>query len=563
MPAALVKFLSILIPLILSFLGTIGGIISGNDNQFTFSVDASKTGATLSNPVSNVNIWSIEGNPFVNATKNEENNIFDFVKYVQFMQCSGGTETRDLFKDPLDRTVLDDYDFTTLIENCKGVVELGGKPLLKLGSVPLKYSKKASTDVGFNMNRYPPDDYDVYYDYIKAIAKALVKEFGKKEVLTWRFGVMTEYENYDWFVGSDSEDEEILAKESAEAYCKLYDYTAQALVDVLGEDVFVGAHSMTVTEGIWDEAIFIEHCAKGKNYKTGKTGSPIKYLSASFYDSTPGEYTDGYTLPETIDYIRNVAESNGLTDLIYGIDEGRILCGVTSGANNNELLSRTCGYTYQAAYDARIIAQMFNNDIAYFSAWSYLSNGLLEGNPTVSYHVAKNAGKMAGAKLVHTENTEKGIIIGGEIDAVSAFNKDTNTLHIMAYNFKNDLEYKHDVNLTFDINAPQFDGKKVKITTYTIDDDCNYFDEWVEDRKTYNIGDDCFSWSPDDPQIDSPVTLENQEARDIYFNELYSKYTECSKLTPSEETVTVENGKLSLSTNLDPHAVVFYEITEA
>ncbi len=563
MPAMVTKFLSILIPLIITFLTSFGGIISGDRNQFTFSVDASRTGTTLSNPVSNVNIWSIEGNPFVNATANEENNIFDFVEYVQFMQCSGGTETRDLFKDPLDRTVLDDYDFTVLIENCRGVVELGGKPMLKLGSVPLKYSEKASTDVGFNMNRYPPDDYDVYYDYIKAIAKALVKEFGKKEVLTWRFGVMTEYENYDWFVGSDSEDEETLAKESAEAYCKLYDYTAQALVDVLGEDVFVGAHSMTVTEGIWDEAIFIEHCAKGKNYKTGKTGSPIKYLSASFYDSTPGEYTDGYTLPETIDYIRNVAESNGLTDLIYGIDEGRILCGVNSGADNNELLTRTCGYTYQAAYDARLIAQMFNNDIDYFSAWSYLSNGLLEGNPTVSYHVARNAAKMAGAQLAHTEKTEEGIIIGGEIDAVSAFNKDTNTLHIMAYNFKNDLEYKHDVNLTFDINAPQFDGKKVKITTYTIDDDCNYFDEWVEDRKNYNIGDDCFSWSPDDPQIDSPVTLENQEARDIYFNELYDKYTECSKLVPTEENATVEDGKITLNTNLDPHAVVFYEISEA
>ena len=107
MPSALVKFLSLIIPLILSFFGIIGGIISGDDNQFTFSVDASKTGATLSNPVSNVNVWSIEGNPFVNATKNEENNIFDFVEYVQFMQCTGGTETRDLFKDPLDRTVLD------------------------------------------------------------------------------------------------------------------------------------------------------------------------------------------------------------------------------------------------------------------------------------------------------------------------------------------------------------------------------------------------------------------------------------------------------------------------
>lgn len=556
------RILCIIIPVIIVGLSVFGVIASGIFNKFTFIVDTTKTHNTLHNVVNNVNVWSIEGNPFVNVTANEENNIFDFVEYVQFMQCSGGTETRDLFKDPLDRTVLDDYDFTVLIENCRGVVELGGKPLLKLGSVPLKYSEKAATDAGFGMNRYPPDDYDVYYDYIKAIAEELVKEFGKKEVLTWRFGVMTEYENYDWFVGSDSEDEEILAKESSEAYCKLYDYTAQALVDVLGEDVFVGAHSMTVTEGVWDEAIFIEHCAKGTNYKTGKTGSPLKYLSASFYDSTPGEYTDGYTLPETIAYIRNVAESNGLTDLIYGIDEGRILCGVSSGANSDELLTRTCGYTYQAAYDARLISQMFNHDIAYFSAWSYLSGGFFTGNPTVSYHVAKNAAKMAGAKLTETTKAKNGLILGGDIDAVSAFNEATEALHIMAYNFKNDLDYKTSAELDFEINVPQFDGKKVKITTYTIDDDCNFFDEWIEDRKLYNIGNDRFSWSPDDPEIDNTVTLENQEARDIYFNELYSKYTECSKLVPTEETVTVENGKIILNATLDPHAVVFFEINK-
>ena len=214
MPAYAMKFLSILLTLIIALISSISGVVSGDKNQFTFSVDTSKTGATLSNPVSNVNIWSIEGNPFVNAAASKENNIFEFVEYVQFMQCSGGTETRDLFKDPLDRTVLDDYDFTVLIENCRGVVELGGKPMLKLGSVPLKYSEKAATDAGFGMNRYPPDDFDVYYNYIKAIAEALVKEFGKEEVLTWRFGVMTEYENADWFVGSDSEDKENLAKET-------------------------------------------------------------------------------------------------------------------------------------------------------------------------------------------------------------------------------------------------------------------------------------------------------------------------------------------------------------
>ncbi len=526
-------------------------------NNYSFVSDASQTGAVLSNPASNVNIWSIQGNPFANATNNPENDIFEFVEYVQFMQCTGGNVDRDLFVDPYDKTVLDDYDFTKLIENCRGVLGLGAKPMLKLGSVPLKYSAKADPATTFGTNVYPPDDYDVYYNYIAAIAEALVNEFGRDEVLTWRFGVMTEYENADWFL-SNSEN----ANDTATEYCKLYDYTVAALTDVIGENIFVGAHSMTVTEGLWDEAIFINHCASGTNFKTGKKGTRLCYLSASFYDSTPGEFTKGKTLPKTIDYLRSTAEKAGLENLIFGIDEGRILCGNTSGAVGNELLSRVCGYTYQAAYDARLYAQMFENDINYFSAWSYLSNGLLEGNPTVSYYVAKHAAKFAGAKLLNTKKSlSLGLLLGSEVKSLAAYNEQADTLHIMAYNFRNKVNYKSCADLDITVKVPQFDTKQVKITAYVIDDSCNYFDEWVEDRKALNITDDCFAWSPDDPCIDNPTTLQNSEARQIYFEQLYDKYTDCSKLIPVETLTTVENSEITLNITLNPNAVVFYEIT--
>lgn len=531
-----------------------GGVDSINNTEF--NVDATSVSYELTNPASNVNIWSISGNPFVDKKINDENNIFEFVEYVQFMQCSGGNAERDLFVDPYDKTVLDDYDFTVLIDNCRGVLELGAKPFLKLGSVPLKYSAKADPNAYFGTNIYPPDDYNVYYNYIAAIAQALVDEFGKDEVLTWRFGVMTEYENASWFMANSGNPDE-----SATEYCKLYDYTVQALLDIIGKDIFVGAHSMTVTEGLWDEALFINHCANGINHKTGEKGSRICYLSASFYDAAPGEYTSGYTLPETIAYLRNTAEKAGLNNLIYGIDEGRILCGNSSGTDSDELLNRTCGYTYQAAYDARLFKQMFVNRIDYFSAWGYLSNGFFDGNPTVSYHVAKHAAKFGACKLVDTTKTKSDYVYGAEVDSVSALSPDGKTLHIMAYNFKNDVEYKYDADLKFSVNLPEGFGEKAKITSYVINDDCNYFDEWVKDRETYGIGDDCFAWSPDDPCIDNPTTLKDPEAREIYQNELYAKYTECSKLTPVEQTVDVNSGQIELNITLDPNAVVFYEIT--
>lgn len=552
------QFFAAVLATVIGFFNNIGTTVTDWVNNYEFTVDASQTGEVLSNPASNVNIWSIDGNPFVDKKINEENNIFEFVDYVQFMQCTGGNADRDLFVDPYDKTVLDDYDFTVLVDNCRGVLELGAKPMLKLGSVPLKYSAKADPDAYFGTNIYPPDDYNVYYNYIASIAQTLVDEFGRDEVLTWRFGVMTEYENSAWFMANSETPED-----SATEYCKLYDYTVAALIDVIGEDVFVGAHSMTVTEGIWDEKIFIEHCAKGVNYKTGKVGTRLCYLSASFYDSEPGEYTSGKTLPETIEYLRSSAENAGLKNLIFGIDEGRILCGTEGGKDSDELLNRTCGYTYQAAYDARLYKQMFENGINYFSAWGYLSNGLFDGNPTVSYHVAKNAAKFEGAKLVKTTADKKGMIINAEVGAVSGYNDETDTLHIMAYNFKNKVNYKSSADTKLTVKLPQFDGKQVKITSYVINDDCNYFDEWVEDRKTYGIGNDCFAWSPDDPSLDNPTTLADPRAREIYFSELYDKYTECSKLEPAEQTAEVVNGELVIETNLDPHAVVFYEITEA
>ncbi len=525
-------------------------------NDYSFKIDASQLGGTLPNVVSNINIWNMQDtNEFTNLQINEEYNIGEFVEYVQLMQCTGGNASRDLFKDPYNFDVLDDYDFSSLVANCRGILQLGAKPHLKLGSVPLKYSSYAREDEYFGTNIYPPDDYNVYYNYIAAMAQALVDEFGAEEVLKWRFGVMTEYENSDWFMAVDKTPES-----SAEAYMKLYDYTVAALQDVIGDNVFVGAHSMTVTEGLWDERLFINHCASGTNYKTGEKGTRICFLSASFYDYSPGEYTSGKTLPETIEFLQKSAEEAGLAGLIFGVDEGRLLCGNASGANDSQLLTRTVGYTYQAAYDARLYKQLFDCGGDYFSAWSYLSGGLFNGNPTVSWHVAKNISGFAGAKRVSTEKTQTGVIYDAQVDCVSAYDEESGTLRIMAYNFKNKVDYKKNIDLSFEINAPQFNGKTVEITAYTVDDNCNYFDDWVKDRETYGIGDDCFGWSPDDPQIESYTTLGNEAARNIYFTELRSKYAECSRLVPVVTTADVENSAITLNTQLAPNGVVFYEI---
>lgn len=553
---AIKYFFTYLLSLIIALPGIITSL-GESVNDYSFNIDSSVIGETVPNTLSNVNVWDMQGtNLFTQPHLNDKYNIFEFVEYVQLMQCTGGNAQRDLFVDPTNYDVLDDYDFSSLIENCHGILTLGAKPHLKLGSVPLKYSQNSAQGADFGTNLYPPDDYDVYYNYMAAMACALVDEFGADEVLTWRFGVMTEYENAQWFMSPDEDPDN-----SAVAYCKLYDYTVDALQTEIGEKIFVGAHSMTVTEGLWDESIFIEHCGKGTNYKTGKKGTRICFLSASFYDYCPGEYTKGFTLPETIAELQKYAENAGIKDLIFGIDEGRLLTGINSGADDNQLFSRTVGYTYQAAYDARLNKQLIDQGGDYFSAWGYLSGGICDGYPTVSYHVAKNLAAFAGSKRVAVAADKKGVIYGAEVDAFSAYDSENNILRIMAYNFKNDVDYSKSVDLKLNVSVPQFNTDKVNVTVYTVDDNCNYFDEWQEDRVTYGIGDDCFGWSPDDPQIDSTVTLNNPQARELYYEKLYDKYEECSLLEPVTYTAEVIDGCIVIKNELAANGVVFYEIT--
>ncbi len=528
------------------------------NGEISIAVNFDETGNTVPNIVSNVNLWHM-GESFYDPKITSDYNVFEFVEYVLLMQCTGGTEDRDLFEDPLDTSTMTDYDFEPLIKNCAGILKLGAKPHLKLGGVPLKFTKNYEMG-GFGMNVYPPDDYNVYYDYINAIAKALVEKFGLEEVKTWRFGCMTEYENNEWFKAKiETDNEEELAKASAEEYCKLYDYTVKALTDVLGEDICVGAHSMTVTEGLWDEEIFIKHVAQGENYATGETGTPIKFLSASFYDYCPDEYTSGKTLPETIQYLKNLAEKYGLNDLFYGIDEGRLLNGNSSGTVGRELLQRVTGFTWQASYDARLFKQGIDNGLDYFSSWGFLSNGLTDGYPTVSYHVANNLSKFSGNKILKTD-IQSSLALGVEADCIAAFDEETQTLKVMVYNFKNDVDFKNKLDVNLTLNVPQFQGENVTITKNIVDDECNYFDEWQEDRKTYNITDDKFSWSPDDPSLDNPTTLADEDAIKLYREELRSKYIECSKLTPVETTEKVIDGKVVINETIDAGNVLFYEI---
>lgn len=523
----------------------------------TLTFDASKPGAVIGNLVSDLIMWDFHGD-WLDIAEMHSDDFFKenmpFAQYVQFIAATGGESARDLFKNPNDCAVLDDYDFSSLVRACGNVLAKGLKPYVSTGNVPMKLSAKPVTG-GFGVNTRPPDDYGQYYKYMTALFQALKDKFGTEELLTWKWGVLTEYENGDWYNAADD------PSATEEAYCKLYDYTVDALQKVVGESVFVGAHSMTVIEGLWDERGFIDHCANGKNYKTGGTGTRLCFLNASYYDNTPGERAGetGQGLANTVKFLRDKAEAAGLSGLEYGIDEGRIL----NGSDGKPLVTRTIGQTIQASWDAKLFRIMLDNDIDYFGSWGYTTEGIWNGIPSVSLHTANLFYKMVGEKRIPLTSMEGRPTFGkNDVNGFAGVSGDGKRISIMAYAYSQEIGFDGNENVRVRIDGVVVSGLegKARVTKWTVDDDANFFDEWIADRKAHGITDDSFDWSGDSFVLTSPAVLKSISDR-MFFASLKEKYLKCVELKSSVQEVTVVDGAASVDFVIPHHAVVFLDIT--
>ena len=497
----------------------------------TFSVDSAQTGALLPNPSQMISAWAPPKRIDPEKLANLEWDVRDFTQWVEVMGATGGNADRDCFRNPNDRSVKDDYDFTKLVDGCRSIIAQRMKPYLKLGNVPMKLSSNIGNGE-FMMNIRPPDDYEEYARYMEACAKALVSAFGKDELKTWRYAVLTEYENGGWFLDATGN-----AERTFHAYCLLYETTVEVFSRVISPDLTFGAHAMAVTEGSWDERRFFSFVAVRK--------LPLKFVTASFYDDRPGKFTHGFDLPKTFAHLRDGAEKAGLKNLFYGVDEGRLLYGAKGGSQSQNLATRIVGDTFQAGYDARIVRQLFDSGADYFAAWGYMSgpNNLYEGIPSVSFHVAKEAAKFKGMRRLQVA-ANGGVLPGIECEAVAAIDESAKRMQVMAYSFTNTLHATGTLRMRFDVKLPEaWRGKSVTVRRRLVDDSVNWFPMWRKDRAALGIGDNLFNWSPDDPAVMSGVGLADPKHRAHFQNVLLPRYREMARLKPKSRTFIAEEGK--------------------
>jgi xylan 1,4-beta-xylosidase len=169
------------------------------------------------------------------------------------------------------------YDWTIIDRIFDTYTERGLKPLVEIGFMPEALSIKPepyrhSWGPGHENNlftgwTYPPKDYDKWAELVYRWVSHSVQRYGRDEVETWYWELWNE-PNIPYWQGTTEE------------YLKLYDYTADAVKRALPTAVMGGPH---VTGPAWDVSerflrAFLEHCLRGKNYRTGKAGAPLDYI---------------------------------------------------------------------------------------------------------------------------------------------------------------------------------------------------------------------------------------------------------------------------------------------
>ncbi|WP_159478150.1 GH39 family glycosyl hydrolase [Dyadobacter sp. 3J3] len=171
------------------------------------------------------------------------------------------------------------YDWTIVDKIFDTFLERGMKPIAQIGFMPQALSSQPEPyrhnwKPGDNYNdiylgwAYPPKDYNKWSELVFQWVKHSVAKYGQKEVESWYWELWNE-PNISYWKGTTDE------------YIKLYDYTADAVKRALPTAKMGGPE---VTGPSWDKSEifmkkFLDHVTKGKNYVTGKTGSPIDFIT--------------------------------------------------------------------------------------------------------------------------------------------------------------------------------------------------------------------------------------------------------------------------------------------
>lgn len=447
------------------------------------------------------------------------------------------------------------YDWTRVDKIFDTYLARGIKPLAQFSFMPKALSPKPEPyehnwKPGMPYNdiytgwAYPPTDYKKWAELVYQWVKHSVERYGKKEVENWYWELWNEPNIGYW-------------KGTVEEYCKLYDYTADAAKRAL-PTIKIGGPETTGPS--WDKAAeylktFLNHCISGKNYVTGKVGSPLDFIS--FHAKGAPKIVDGHVqmnmgtqLRDILEGFRIVASYPTLKHLPIIIGEsdpeGCAACGMKTNPQN-AYRNGTMYSSYTAASFARkyALADYYKVNLKGAVSWSFefenqpyfygfrdlATNGI--DKPVLN--VFRMFGLMSG-KRVETKSTSKydfkmvrdSSVRGKYADINALGSKDVNSAAVMLWHYHDDDVTAENATIELDLKGLPA-AEKLNFHHYRIDNEnSNAYEVWKK------MG------SPESPTQEQYVILEKSGQL---------------ALVESPSYVKTNNGSLKLSIKLPRQGV--------
>jgi xylan 1,4-beta-xylosidase len=394
-----------------------------------------------------------------------------------------------------DWTIVDRIIDTYVQRKMKPLVEIGFMPeAMSTNPQPYKHQFVPGSQYGtiFTGWAYPPKDYAKWGELIYQWVRHSVERYGRAEVESWWWEVWNEPDIGYW-------------RGTPEEYRKLYDFAADGLKRALptariGGPHVTGPNSERTQQLLRD---FIEHCLRGTNAATGKTGAPLDYVG--FHAKGAPRVVDGHVRMGISNQLRAI--SNGFrivssfpelknTPIIIGESdpEGCAACSMKTNPEN-AYRNGTMYSSYTAAQLARTyeLADLHKVNLLGAVTWAFEFEGqpyfagfrdlATNGIDKPVLNVFRMLGQMKGDRLAVTSSSaapietirDSGVRERPDVYALAA--RSGRDVYVMAWNYHDDdlPASPAEIDLTID---GMTDGQPT-LTHFRIDQEhSNSYEAW-------------------------------------------------------------------------------------
>lgn len=514
-------------------------------------IHPAETGMILPNIAQAICIWDVrcfdDDGAFGRMPDGWYKEQYPFVEYVILMTFTGGKNYNEWCS--LDENGSLCYDFSTPLRILKNVLRQGVRPIIVIGNVPYALSdpSKIEPDSYGWGNRLPPKDFREYYEYISSFARMIADHFTVEEYSRWQFRVGTEPDNFHWWTGTEEE------------YCQLYDYTVAALQNVLGAEHLDVSPGNLETYTKWPA--LLAHCAIGKNYYTGQTGTQADRFSISHYEL--GAESQPYWELENIlsEALRRAKEYPQLGITAINIGEGQFL---SDGMKPPHRLSNAQdGTEYGASWMAATYDTCCSNGCEYFANWAYHCDFWLTDKPMLkvpAFHVAQMIKNMSGSRraAVRSGRAEKN---GNTVGAVASYDPSSQYLQILIYNHNIERENIAE-DLEIRIIPDDIPINRISAEAWLVDEDhSNFFRTWLKDSADIPRTESSADFDTLGSLVDTEVAALLKDEDLDFWTAQKEKYRHLDGLQKIPLSFSEEDHVIRIPFTLNGHGVLFLAVT--